>query len=71
MLLVEADLRRPRVADYLGLEGSIGLTNVLAGQVSVDEVLQKWGRAGLTVLPSGSVPPNPSELLGSKNMMTC
>ena len=68
VLLIEGDLRRPRVADYLGLEGAIGLTNVLAGQVSIDEVLQKWGRGGLTVLPSGSIPPNPSELLGSQNM---
>ena len=68
VLLVEGDLRRPRVADYLGLEGSVGLTNVLAGQVDVTEVLQPWGRGGLTVLPSGSVPPNPSELLGSRNM---
>ena len=68
VLLVEGDLRRPRVAEYLGLEGSIGLTNVLAGQVKVDEALQKWGRGGLTVLPSGSIPPNPSELLGSQNM---
>lgn len=68
VLLIEGDLRRPRVAEYLGLERAIGLTNVLAGQVSVDEVLQKWGRGGLTVLPSGSIPPNPSELLGSQNM---
>ncbi len=68
VLLVEGDLRRPRVAHYLGLEGSVGLTNVLAGQVSVDEVLQAWGRGGLTVLPSGSIPPNPSELLDSQTM---
>ncbi|MGI8414705.1 MAG: polysaccharide biosynthesis tyrosine autokinase [Nakamurella sp.] len=69
VLLVEADLRRPRVSDYLGLERSIGLTNVLAGQVDVDDVLQTWGSGGLTVLPSGSIPPNPSELLGSQNMV--
>ncbi len=68
VLLIEADLRRPRVSDYLGLERSVGLTNVLAGQVAVDEVLQSWGGGGLTVLPSGSIPPNPSELLGSQNM---
>ncbi|MGS0683831.1 polysaccharide biosynthesis tyrosine autokinase [Nakamurella sp. GG22] len=68
VLLIEGDLRRPRVAEYLGIEGAIGLTNVLAGQVNVDEVLQRWGRGGLTVLPSGSIPPNPSELLGSQNM---
>ena len=68
VLLIEGDLRRPRVAEYLGLEGSIGLTNVLAGQAELTEVLQTWGRGGLTVLPSGSIPPNPSELLGSRSM---
>ena len=69
VLLIEADLRRPRVADYLGLERSVGLTNVLAGQVDVGDALQPWGRGGLVVLPSGSIPPNPSELLGSPRML--
>lgn len=69
VLLIEGDLRRPRVADYLGIEGAVGLTNVLAGQVDVDDVLQPWGRGGLTVLPSGSIPPNPSEMLGSQSMV--
>jgi capsular exopolysaccharide synthesis family protein len=68
VVLIEADLRRPRVAQYLGLEGAIGLSNVLAGQVAVADVLQTWGHDGLHVLPSGFVPPNPSELLGSRNM---
>jgi capsular exopolysaccharide synthesis family protein len=69
VLLIEADLRRPRVADYLGLERAVGLTNLLAGQVSLDDVLQPWGRTGLVVIPSGSLPPNPSELLGSPRML--
>jgi capsular exopolysaccharide synthesis family protein len=69
-LLIEADLRRPRVADYLGLEGAVGLSNVLAGQVAIEDVLQQWGSHDLRVLPSGFVPPNPSELLGSRNMAT-
>ena len=43
VLLVEADLRRPRTADYLGIEGAVGLTNVLLGQVPVGDVLQTWG----------------------------
>ena len=70
VLLIEGDLRRPRVADYLGIEGAAGLSNVLAGQVAVDDVLQPWGDKGLTVLPSGVIPPNPSELLGSDAMAT-
>jgi capsular exopolysaccharide synthesis family protein len=69
VLLIEADLRRPRVADYLGLERAVGLTNLLAGQVSLDDVLQPWGRTGLVVIPSGSLPPNPSELLESPRMI--
>jgi non-specific protein-tyrosine kinase len=68
VLLIEGDLRRPKVAEYLGVEGAVGLTNVLVGQVGIDDVLQPWGRSGLWVLPSGSVPPNPSELLASQNM---
>jgi capsular exopolysaccharide synthesis family protein len=68
VLLVEADLRRPRVAEYFGLERAVGLSNILAGQVELDDVLQPWGDQGLNVLPSGSIPPNPSELLGGGNM---
>ncbi|MDP9239639.1 MAG: polysaccharide biosynthesis tyrosine autokinase [Actinomycetota bacterium] len=67
-VLVEGDLRRPKMVDYLGLEGAVGLTNILVGQVELDDVLQPWGRYGLTVLASGSIPPNPSELLASQNM---
>jgi capsular exopolysaccharide synthesis family protein len=68
VLLVDADLRRPQVAEYLGLDGRIGLTDVLLGEAEVADVLQAWGERSLLVLPAGQRPPNPSELLGSKNM---
>jgi capsular exopolysaccharide synthesis family protein len=68
VILIDADLRRPRIAGYMGVEGSVGLTNVLVGQSRIDDVLQEWGQSGLTVLPSGAIPPNPSELLGSRMM---
>jgi capsular exopolysaccharide synthesis family protein len=68
VIVVDADLRRPMLAEYLGLEGAVGLTNVLAGQASAQDVIQPWGNSSLWVLPSGSIPPNPSELLGSDNM---
>jgi capsular exopolysaccharide synthesis family protein len=68
VVLVDGDLRRPKLADYLGVEGALGLTNVLAGQAGVDSALQQWGTSGVFILPSGSIPPNPSELLGSRNM---
>ena len=66
--LVEGDLRRPRVAQYMGLEGAVGLTSVLIGRAELDDVLQPWGNGNLHVLACGPVPPNPSELLGSSAM---
>ncbi len=69
VFLIEADLRRPKVADYLHIEGGAGLTDVLVGRATVDEVLQPWGATGnLWVMASGPLPPNPSELLGSQAM---
>lgn len=68
-ILVEADLRLPKVTEYMGLEGAAGLTTVLAGRATLDDVLQPYGTSGLSVLPSGVVPPNPSELLGSRHMV--
>ncbi len=68
VLLVDADLRRPTVADVLGLEGGVGLTTVLVRDADLDEVVQEWGTDGLHVLPSGAIPPNPTELVGSPAM---
>lgn len=68
VMLVEADLRRPRVARYMGLVEGAGLTNVLAGAVDVDEVVQPWGDGKLSVLAAGPMPPDPSEMLGSAQM---
>ncbi|WP_416380808.1 polysaccharide biosynthesis tyrosine autokinase [Georgenia sp. H159] len=68
VILVDADLRRPSVAKYMGYEGRVGLTTVLIGRANVEDVAQPWQGTSLDVLPSGQVPPNPSELLGSRAM---
>jgi succinoglycan biosynthesis transport protein ExoP len=68
VVLVDGDLRRPKVASYMGLEGAVGLTDVLISRAELADVLQPWGRSNLVVLPAGTVPPNPSELLGSRAM---
>jgi len=68
VVLVDCDLRRPRVAEYMGIEGTVGLTDVLIGRAEITDVLQRWGHSQLYVLPAGQVPPNPSELLGSQQM---
>jgi len=69
VILVDADLRRPSIAEYLGLIPGVGLTDVLVGRAQLADVMQHWGPTGrLAVLGAGPVPPNPSELLGSATM---
>lgn len=65
VVLVEADLRRPRVTKYLGSLGDAGLSNVLAHTAALEDVLQPTRFDGMWVLAAGGLPPNPSELLGS------
>jgi receptor protein-tyrosine kinase len=65
VVLIDGDMRRPKLDAYLDLIGSVGLSTVLTGRASLHEVLQKTRFPGLTVLTSGAIPPNPSELLGS------
>jgi len=67
-LLIEGDLRRPRAASGLGLDGAVGVTSVLVGKVKLEDALQHDDKAGLDFLAAGPIPPNPAELLQSKAM---
>jgi capsular exopolysaccharide synthesis family protein len=67
-VLVDADLRRSKVAKSLGLEGAVGLTNVITRTATLADAVQTW-QDGLLVLPAGSLPPNPSEIVGSQAMV--
>lgn len=67
-LLVDGDLRRPRVASLLGLVPDVGVTTVLLGRVKLDEAIQQHTPGGLDVLTSGTAPPNAAELLQSEAM---
>jgi capsular exopolysaccharide synthesis family protein len=67
VLVVDAELRHPRLAAFLGQENAAGLSTVLDGTAVLEQVLQPWG-AGLWLLASGRTPPNPSELLSSPRM---
>lgn len=66
--VVEADLRKPKVASYLGLVEGAGLTSVITRTADVSDVLQSWGDDGLSVIAAGPIPPNPGELLASSHM---
>ncbi|WP_171027103.1 polysaccharide biosynthesis tyrosine autokinase [Pseudarthrobacter sp. NamB4] len=68
VVLVDADLRRSRVGDYLGLEKNAGLTTALLGEADLNDLLQHWGQDELYVLTAGPTPHNPSELLGTEAM---
>lgn len=69
VLLVDGDLRRPTIAERLGLEPTVGLTSLLVGRVERADAFQRPAAIPeLTVLTSGTLPPNPSELLQSRAM---
>lgn len=65
VLLIDADLRRPKIAEVLGLDREVGLTSVLARRIALQEGIQRASQGRFDVLTSGQVPPNPSELLAS------
>jgi capsular exopolysaccharide synthesis family protein len=67
VLLIDADLRQPSVAGICDIPGEVGLTTILVGAVSPEDAITVWAN-GLHVLPSGTVPPNPGQLLGSETM---
>jgi len=67
IILIDCDLRKPVVHKIFGLNNITGLTNILTGQVDYKEAIQKTA-PGVSVITSGPIPPNPAELLQSKNM---
>lgn len=68
VLLIDADLRHPSVADHIGLEGGAGLTHVLSDQATVKDAVQRYWKPNLHILPAGPKPLNASMLLNSKTM---
>ncbi len=68
VILVSADLRKPRLHKFFGLPNEVGLSNVLAGKVQPWEALRDPGVENLRVIASGPVPANPAELLQSERM---
>ncbi len=65
ILLIDCDLRKPKVHRYLNLERKAGISNVLCGFADLDSAIKKNVREKLDVLTSGETPPNPAELLES------
>ncbi len=67
VLLVDSDLRKPRIHKIFGLNNEKGLSTYLAGASDID-IISKAVVPNLNIIPSGPIPPNPSELLSSAHM---
>lgn len=69
VLLIDADMRRPRMHTYLGVQNNAGLANYLGGFTEeIDAIINRFEDTKLDYITAGEMPPNPTELLGSKNM---
>lgn len=64
-ILVDADLRKPRIHKIFGVSSSVGLASVIAGETELSESIDDSGVPGLSILPCGPIPHNPAELLTS------
>lgn len=67
-LLIDADLRKPRIAKIFNITSKMGLSNALRNFCTVEEAIHPTQYENLYVMPSGHIPPNPAELLSSKEM---
>jgi capsular exopolysaccharide synthesis family protein len=69
VVIIDCDLRRPRVHNYFGLDNSRGLTNYLSGERDTENLIKSYPELpNLKVITSGPIPPNPAELLSSNEM---
>jgi succinoglycan biosynthesis transport protein ExoP len=66
VLLIDGDMRKPRVHEVFGAPATPGLSNLLVGNVTASEAILESGTPGFWIMPAGTLPPNPAELLGSK-----
>ncbi|MCP4344730.1 MAG: polysaccharide biosynthesis tyrosine autokinase [Desulfobacterales bacterium] len=70
VVIIDCDMRRPRVHKVFDLGRDIGVSTVLIGANEIDEVVVPTGIDNLNIIPCGPIPPNPSEILGSKKMIS-
>ncbi|WPF89980.1 CpsD/CapB family tyrosine-protein kinase [Cyanobacterium aponinum AL20118] len=69
VLIVDADMRKPKIHTYLGIKNKIGLSNLIAEDILPEDVIQSFDD-GLSVITAGSKPPNPTRLIASRKWQT-
>ncbi len=67
VLLIDSDLRHPSSYDAFGIADGMGLSHYLSGAASLEQIVQSGKPDGLDVIPAGTVPPNPAELVGGRS----
>ncbi|MEO6133688.1 MAG: polysaccharide biosynthesis tyrosine autokinase [Ginsengibacter sp.] len=70
VVLIELDLRKPKLSDYFSVSRNIGISNYLIGKLPIDEIIKITGIEYLSIIPSGPIPPNPSELISNGRLNT-
>ncbi len=68
VLIIDADLRRPKAHKSFGVSSAQGLSTYLSSEIEVDELIHRLPVPNLSLLPCGPIPPNPAELLSSQRM---
>ena len=71
VLLIDGDMRRGHLHKYLGIKRENGLSDFISGEIPIGRALHQTTIKGLTLIPSGKIPPNPSELLLHKRFTNC
>lgn len=71
VLLIDGDMRRGHLHKYLGIERENGLSDFISGEIPIGQTLHQTTIRGLTLIPTGKIPPNPAELLLHKRFTNC
>ena len=71
VLLIDGDLRRGHLHEYLGVERGRGLSEFISGEIPIGDVIHETSVKGLTLIPTGELPPNPAELLLHQRFANC
>jgi tyrosine-protein kinase Etk/Wzc len=71
VLLIDGDLRRGHLHEYLGLPRENGLSEFISGEIAIGQALHRTTIPGLTLIPTGAIPPNPAELLLHQRFSNC
>jgi len=70
VLLIDADLRRPRIHKFFSLSNRVGLSDYFRNSAALADIIQQWKDPNLAIITSGGIPPNPADLLASKKMVS-